>query len=131
MRSAIGLLLQNPRFAERLPADHPALTGQQAGTHLLADLRERIRAAPEVSTARLIEAYRDTSEQKHLERLAAWPFATDAESDRDEALAREFDDALARLGEQARRARTLLEAARERALTPDEKSELQTLMRAR
>ena len=51
----------------------------------------------------------------------------------DEALAREFDDALARLGEQARRARTgtLLAAARERALTADEKSELQTLMSAR
>jgi|AntRauTorcE11898_2_1112593.scaffolds.fasta_scaffold00691_10 DNA primase len=133
MRSAIGLLLQNPRLAERLPDDHPSLAGDQAGTRLLADLCERIRTTPDISTARLIEAYRDTSEQKHLERLAAWPFATDAEADRDEALAREFDDALARLGEQARRARTgtLLAAARERALTADEKSELQTLMSAR
>ena len=133
MRTAIGLLIQNPQLAERLPDDHPALAADQPGSRLLADLRERIRATPGITTARLIEAWRDTSEQKHLERLASWPFATDAESDRDQALAREFDDTLERLGEQVRRARrgALLEAARERALSADEKRELQTLMRAR
>ncbi len=129
MRTAVALLLQNPALAERLPPDHPALTGGLPGAGLLADLRARAAADPAITTARLLEAWRDTSEQSHLERLAAHPFATDAEGNRDEALAREFDDALQRLVEQCRQARRseLLAAADERALTEDEKRELRGL----
>lgn len=132
MRTAIALLLQNPGLVERLPADHPALAGEQPGTALLADLRARIDAAGETTTARLLEAYRDTSEQKHLERLAGHEFATDADAERDAALAREFDDAITRIAEQDLRARRqrLVDAARERELSADEKRELQELWRA-
>ncbi len=130
MRTAIALVLQFPAFAERLSPDHPALAGGQAGSEVLADLRARAAANPQVTTARLLEAWRDTSEHRYLERLAAHSFATDPDDDRAETLARVFDDALARLAEQQRRGRraALVEAARERALTDAEKRELLRLM---
>ncbi len=130
MRTAIGLLLQHPPLAERLPGDHPVLESGLPGAALLADLRQRIAADPQTSAARLLEAYRDTSEHKHLERLAVHTFPTDAETDRGTGLASEFDDALQRIAEQHRRTRRsrLLEAARERALTNAEKAELRSLM---
>lgn len=132
MRTVIALLLQNPWLGQRVPQAHPALAGDQPGSTLLADLVARTVAQPETTTARLLEAYRDTAEQRHLERLAAYSFATDAEMDRGEALAQEFDDALERVADQHRRARrgALLEAARERALTDAEKRELRDLMAA-
>lgn len=126
MRTVVALLLQNPGFASRLPTHHPALAGAQPGSELLADLHARATANPAMTTARLLEAWRDTSEQGYLERLAGYPFATDADGNRDEALAREFDDALVRLAEQGRHARRseLISASRERALTDAEKREL-------
>ena len=136
MRAAIGLLLQHPWLHDRLPSDHPALaqaeTGAgQPGAALLADLRARIAADPDTNTARLLEAYRDTSEHRHLAWLAAHEFAVDADADRAAALGREFEDALGRIADKAVRARRaeLFAASRERALTAEEKHELQTLMR--
>ncbi|MDZ7748048.1 MAG: hypothetical protein U5K43_03710 [Halofilum sp. (in: g-proteobacteria)] len=132
MRTAIALLLQHPRLGNRLAADEPALAGAQPGASLLADLRARAVAEPDATTAQLLEAYRDTSEQKHLERLAAYEFATESGSDREQALAQEFDDAVRRIAERARRERraALMDASSERALTEAEKEELRTLMRA-
>ncbi|MEX1080493.1 MAG: DNA primase [Halofilum sp. (in: g-proteobacteria)] len=130
MRTAIALLLQQPSLAGRLPADHPALAGDQPGSAVLADLHGRATADPAITTARLLEGWRDTSEQVYLERLAAYPFATDADAERDAGLVREFDDTVARLTEQGQRARrsALLDAARERALSDAEKRELLRLM---
>jgi len=130
MRTAIALLLQHPALAERIAPDAAVLQGTQPGVPLLRDLHARIRQVPDITTARLLEAFRDTSEQTHLERLAAYEFATESESDRGDALAREFDDAITRLVEQERRARRseLIAASRERALTEGEKKELQALL---
>jgi len=132
MRTAIALLLQQPDLVQHLPGDHPALASDQPGASLLADLRERIGTDPHTNTARLLEAHRDTSEHKHLQRLAAYEFATDTESERGQALAREFQDALARIAEHGVRARraALIQASRERDLSDAEKQELQSLLRA-
>ncbi|MDX1609153.1 MAG: DNA primase [Halofilum sp. (in: g-proteobacteria)] len=129
MRTVIGLLLQMPQLAQRLPDDHPAMRSDQPGGSLLRDLHRRILAAPDITTARLLEAYRDTSEAPHLQRLAAHEFATDPQQDRDAALAREFDDALAGLAKKHRRQRlgALSAAARERELSAEEKQELRQL----
>ncbi len=129
MRTAIGLLLQMPQLAERLPEDHAAMGADQAGGALLRDLRRRILEAPGTTTARLLEAYRDTSEAPHLERLAGHAFATDPRRDPEDALAREFDDAIARIGDQHRRQRysALSGASNDRPLTEDEKRELREL----
>jgi DNA primase len=130
MRSAIALLVQEPQLARRLPDDHPVLSCGQPGGSLLADLHRRARETPEITTARLLEAYRDTSEGRHLQRLATYPFAVDPDNDRDKALAAEFDDAIARISAKQLRERRgqLIEASRERALSDDEKQELRRLL---
>jgi len=130
MRTAIALLLQCPALAERVPAAHPALASDEPGARLLAELLERIRADPRTNTARLLEAWREADSFPYLQRLAAYEFAIDPGLDRDQALAGELDGALARLGEQIRRERysALLAASSERALTAEEKRELQGLL---
>jgi len=129
MRTAIGLLLQMPRLAERLPERHPAMSPDQAGGTLLRDLRRRILEAPDTTTARLLEAYRDTSEARHLEQLAAHAFATDPARDPEAALAHEFDDALARIEDQHRRQRYSELSRAGRPLSEEEKRELRELGR--
>ncbi len=129
MRTAIALILQNPDLADRIPEDHPAINGAVKGAGLLADLRAKVLHDPQISSARLLEAYRDAPEYHHLERLATHQFATDDSLDRREALDQELGDALGRLREQARRARRaeLIDAAAERDLTSEEKAELRAL----
>ena len=130
MRTAIGLLLQMPGLASRLEAGHPALVSAQPGAALLRDLHGRIVAHADTTTARLLEAYRDTSEAPHLHRLAAHEFATDPQQDRQAALTREFDDAIARIVDKERRERigALRTAASERDLSSEEKRELRELL---
>lgn len=130
MRTAIALLLQMPQLARRIPADHPALEADQPGAALLRALHRRALEAPDITTARLLEAWRDTSEAPHLQRLAAYEFATDPQHDREQALAREFDDAIARIAEKHRwqRRELLFEASRERPLSQEEKRELRELL---
>jgi DNA primase len=132
MRLAIAVVLQHPRLAERIPGEHPAVAGSDPGAALLADLRRRALEDPQTSTARLLEAYRDTSELKHLERLAAYELATAEGVEPEAARARELDDALARIAERARgdRRADLIRASQERALTAAEKEELRALLRA-
>jgi len=130
MRTAIALLLQMPGLAERLGPGHPVFECRQRGSTLLADLHRRIRETPGITTARLLEAYRDTSEGPHLQRLAGHEFAVDPERDREDALIAEFDDAIARIIAKHIRERrgALIEASRERGLSPEEKDELRRLL---
>ncbi len=130
MRTAVGLLLQMPHLAERLPADHAAMESDQPGAALLRSLHQRIREKPDITTARLLEAWRDTSEAPHLQRLAAHEFATDPQQDREQGLVREFDDAIARIAEKHRwqRRERLIETSRERLLSEGEKRELRELL---
>ncbi len=129
MRTAIALILQNPELAHGIPEDHPAVDDGVKGASLLADLRAKIVRDPHMSSARLLEAYRDTPEYHHLERLATHRFATDEALERREALEQELNDALDRLREQARRTRRaeLIDAAAKRELTGGEKAELREL----
>lgn len=132
MRTAIALVLQRPHLATRIPSDHPAITSDEPGAGLLARLYAQVQDDPQTHTGRLLETWREVSEFPYLQRLAGYEFATDPDADREEALALELDGALERLAEQARRQRytALLAASNERALTHDEKSELQALLRS-
>lgn len=130
MRTAIALLLQYPALAARVADDHPALARDEPGAALLRSLCNQIENDPQTTTARLLEGWRDASEFPYLQRLAAHEFALDENLPAEKALASEIDGALERLAEQARRERyaALLAASRERALTSDEKRELQSLL---
>jgi DNA primase len=130
MRTAIGLIMQNPRLGQLVPCDHAALGDSVKGGALLAELSSRARADPEATTARLLEAYRDRSEYRYLQRLATYRFAVDTSADTEHALEREFRDALDRLHQLAVRGRreALIEAAEQRELSAAEKAELRALM---
>ena len=93
---------------------------------LLVDLLENLKSNPTLTTAALLERWRETSEGHHLVKLAAWqPSLNDPES-----LQHEFLGALERLQDQHRTARTqdLLAKANQGGLSMDEKSELQRLL---
>ncbi|HCK82796.1 MAG TPA: DNA primase, partial [Candidatus Competibacteraceae bacterium] len=73
LRKAIALLLYKPELAQEPPEHNFALQDDgELGTKLLAELLALLRANPQLSTAALLERYRDTREGTILERLAAW-----------------------------------------------------------
>lgn len=73
LRKAIALLLHRPELAQQaMIADSIALDRNEPGVKLLMELLEAWRDYPQLSTAAVLERYRDTPEGVILERLAAW-----------------------------------------------------------
>ena len=129
VRLALGLLLLQPAFAQEigpeLALEHPEIPGSE----LLAAVLETARQNPNLSTAALIERWRDRPEHRHLLKLMEWePAADDMETQR-----RMFRDAIDRLLARRAELRTeyLLHKARVQGLDSEEKSELQTLLKQR
>jgi DNA primase len=127
VRTALRCLLYQPGLASTV-SDPQALSQiEQPGMGLLIDLLETLRSNPNLNTAALLERWRDTAEGKQLEKLATWqPSLDDIDS-----LRHEFLGALARLDEQHRdtRTKTLLAKSSQGGLSPEEKAELQVLLR--
>jgi len=124
VRQAISLLLQQPTLAAQV-ADPRALSSLDlAGLPLLVDLLEQAQRQPGLSTAALVEHYRDDPRHRHLEKLAAEQHMVDGEG-----LAREFDDAILRLHtalvEQT--LGRLLEKADRQQITDEERNQINEL----
>ncbi|MBI1424723.1 MAG: DNA primase [Gammaproteobacteria bacterium] len=127
VRTALRCLLYQPKLAEAVKDPQSLSQIEQPGIGLLVDLLETLRSNPNLTTAALLERWRDTVEGKQLEKLATWqPSLDDFDS-----LRLEFLGALARLEEQHRdsRTKTLLAKSTQGGLSPDEKTELQVLLR--
>ncbi|MDX9767915.1 MAG: DNA primase [Ectothiorhodospiraceae bacterium] len=126
LRMALALLVQNPKFAERAGncADLDDL--EEPGIHLLLTILETLREHPHLTTAGLLERWRDSEEWPHLLKLAHWQPPADDPS----AISQMFDDSLRTLRRlrDERRTETLLRQAAQEPLTPVEKSELQALL---
>ena len=70
VRRAITLLLNNPQVADKL--DIEKLAGvDRPGIELLHDLIETAQAEPHITTAGLLERWRDHEQGRHLGKLAA------------------------------------------------------------
>lgn len=79
VRQAIGLLIQHPELVKSI-ASIPELSQIKIkGTPLLQTLINQVRQQPEVTSAQLLERWRDTPEYPALLKLAAWQH--DVESD--------------------------------------------------
>lgn len=79
VRQAIGLLIQHPELVSSL-ANIPELSKIKIkGTDLLQTLINQVRQQPEISSAQLLERWRDMPEYPALLKLAAWQH--DVESD--------------------------------------------------
>lgn len=126
VRTAIACLLHHPALAN-LVADPQSLSQiDQPGIGLLIDLLENMKSNPTLTTAAILERWRNTREGPHLEKLATWqPSLNDPES-----LQHEFLGAIERIQDQHRSARTqsLLAKSKADGLTGEEKSELQRLL---
>ena len=126
VRVALRCLLHSPGLAETIKEPKTLSQIDQPGMGLLVDLLENLKSNPTLNTAALLERWRDRDEGKHLAKLATWqPPLNDPES-----LQQEFLGAIERLQAKHLSARTdtLLAKANQGKLSPDEKSELQSLL---
>ncbi|MGD8783590.1 MAG: DNA primase [Thioalkalispiraceae bacterium] len=126
VRTALRYLIHCPELAETIQEPKTLSQIDQPGIGLLVDLLENIKSNPTLNTAALLERWRNREEGKHLAKLATWqPPLNDPDF-----LQQEFLGAIERLQAKHLSARTdtLLAKANQGTLSPDEKSELQTLL---
>ena len=124
VRRAITLLLHHPKAADNL--DIEKLSGvSKPGSDLLRDLIETVQSEPNMTTAGLLERWRNDEEGRHLGKLAVLELP---ESDDFDPTA-ELADCIAQLAVSARRDRMtfLIEKQSLKSLTDTERSELRAL----
>jgi DNA primase len=125
---AIALLLQYPQLARQCPALDPTWQACQApGAALFGEILDLLRIEPNLTTAVLLERWRDTEEGTHLAKAAALDLAV---PEGDEA--QEFVGAVQRLTEQYREQELerLLKKSSTAPVTASEKQRLTQLLRA-
>ncbi len=96
VRHAIALLLRQPQLATDAGDPDRFADRDIPGLDLLQQLLELARTEPQITTARILERFRDTRHEAPLHRLAAWQRAALADGDHGQ----EFHDALMRIEEQ-------------------------------
>ena len=125
VRATITLLLQQPGLAAGVDAPYPFAALDLPGIGLLVMLLDTIRSRPGITTASLLEAFEAHPDYGALQKLAMHELPGD-----EDAREREFADALAQLGRQARQQRLLAlrEHMVQRGLSEDETAELRELL---
>jgi DNA primase len=124
VRRAISLLLNDPGAAAKL--DVTQLAGvTKPGTDLLRELIETVQADPTMTTARLVERWRNREEGRHLGKLAAAELPDSEDFD----AAAELEQCVAQLALAGQRERVdfLIEKERLSSLSDAERRELQQL----
>lgn len=128
MRKAIALLLQHPEFAAEMPAEKLTLAHWQLPGHeILKPLLDYLSAAPGLTTASLLEYWRDKPEYPLLSKLAFYEFSIPAEG-----ILAELKGTLSRLQQQNNEylIEQLLQKAQQQGLSSEEKQQLQQLIAA-
>ena len=87
MRRAIGLLLQYPNLVNVMPNAPELADASIPGISLLFALQQRLQQQPALTTAQLLEQWRDLPEHAILLKLAAWDHQIEPEQ-----LSQEFVD---------------------------------------
>ena len=72
MRRAIALLLQQPLLAKVMPVAPELNDANIPGVQLLLSIQQRLLDRPDLTTAQLLEHWRDTPEYGILAKLALW-----------------------------------------------------------
>jgi DNA primase len=130
LTQAIALVLQHPAAAQGLPGIPGWLEADQKGFAVLRELLETARAEPKLSTAQLVERWRERPEGARLAELAGQESLVGDPR----AAGRELASLLSRIGAELgpeKRLNELIELARERRLTEAEQKEFQGLLGAR
>ena len=124
VRRAITLIVHFPVAAQRI--DVEKLGGMsKPGAELLRELIETVQSEPNITTAGLLERFRNDQEGQHLGKLAAVEIPESDDFDAEAELA----DCIAQLSVAARRERTsfLIEKQRVGELSASERDELRRL----
>ncbi len=127
MRILVALLLQHPELAAQVPSLDGLMETGIAGLPLFAELVQRCNEQPGMTTAQLLESYRDTKTGQSLETLAIWNHMivdNEVEAVFSDSLASIYDSALEQRLEQ------LIAHDRTRGLNSEERRELQSLLTA-
>lgn len=125
VRRAIALLVTNPQFACNQPLPRGWELLPQPGIPLLKELLELLQTQPNLTTAAILERWREREEGRHLGKLTATLLPLGAENQE-----REFHDTLESLAHQAFEAEweALMTKARE-GLDEADKARLRELAR--
>ncbi len=127
LTQAIMLLLHHPAAARSVAAIPGWLDADQKGFSVLRELLETVRGEPALSTAQLVERWRERPEGARLAELAGEESLV-----RDgRAAARELVSVFERIGAElgpGKRLNELIELARDRRLTEQEQKEFQGLL---
>ena len=129
VRRALELALHYPSAAAQLEVSPALLRVEKKGISLLASILEDCRDNPHITTAGLLERWREEPEAPHLGKLAGGELLIDPEQ-----AARELSDSLDKLVREAgpdQRTDWLLRKAAETGLEPAEKEELRDLLALR
>lgn len=127
MRRAIALLLQYPTLAKVMPQAPELAHANLPGIQLLLTLQQRLLDQPELTTAQLLEHWRDTPEYNILVKLALWDHQV-----AEEQLTKEFLDTFRSIEDQylAQRLEELQRKDTLQQLTTAEKHEFVLLLKA-
>jgi len=125
-RQAIALLLHYPSVAHDVALPDNLEASGQRGVELLRELHALAVSRPEISSAVLLERFRDRSERPHLEQLL-----TEEPLVEEEGAAAEFRDCLGRLLSAATQQElaALLQKAGQEQLSGEERERLAALQR--
>ena len=92
MRWALAFLVQDPSLAELAGDTGDLRESDLPGVDIFLELVDFCRKRPHMTTAVLLELWRENPAHRHLSKLAAWPLAGD-----DERKAVEFADTVLRI----------------------------------
>ena len=127
MRRAIALLLQHPPLAALMPPLPELAEANLPGMDILLAIQQKLLARPEMTTAQLLEHWRDKAEYNILSKLALWEHQV-----QDELLTADFLDTYRAIEDQYLQQR--LEALQRKdqltKLTKEEWQEFNLLLKA-
>lgn len=124
MRILIGLLVQYPELADYVSEPDALIQSEQAGIDLFIDLVKLCQQSPGLTTAQILEHYRDNNYYKQLEILASWNHMYE-----EEQVSFIFTKTLRELYDRIllQRFDTLLAKERSEGLSDEEKQEVRTI----
>ena len=130
LTQAIMLVLHHPAAARAIAATPDWLDGDQKGFAVLRELLETAGAEPKLTTAQVVERWRERPEGSRLAELAGQESLVGDPKAAGRELAALLDRIGRELGPQ-KRLNELIELERERRLSDEEKKEFQGLLGAR
>ncbi len=125
MRKTIGLLIQHPQLASKIEQWQQLAGCAEPGADLLFKLLEILQQQPHLTTASLLEHWREDSSYQHLMTLANWQHEIP-----ENIIEEEFLHAFGKINVSTSKQQLqfLLEESKQRPLTTDEKHQLKQLL---